>query len=81
MTDDQLDRLRNVEAQLTTMHVKHAEMESAIKRASEAIDAVKRDTSELVNLAKGASVFGKMMRWITVAAGGYLAFKGLKWWD
>ena len=42
MTDDQLDRLRNVEAQLTTMHVKHAEMESAIKRASEAIDAVKR---------------------------------------
>jgi hypothetical protein len=80
MTEDQQERLRSLEVTVGDMRVRMSEIEAMLARTTETADRIKRDTSEIVELVKGASVLGRLARWLTVLIGGYLAGKGLKWW-
>lgn len=80
MTTDELDRLRAVEVAVSDIRVRQAEFEALLHRNIEATSEVKRDTSEIVRLVKGATVFGQVARWFALVIGAFLAGKGLKWW-
>lgn len=80
MTEDHQERLRALEVTVSDMRVKVSEMEGLLAQNTKTTEQIKRDTSEIVELIKGASVIGRLARWLTVLIGGYLAGKGLKWW-
>jgi len=80
MTDDQQERLRSLEAQVSEMRVRQGEIEHVLKDTAAAVNRVKSDTEEIVGLMKGASVLGRLARWVAAILGAYLAGKGLKWW-
>lgn len=80
MTDDELDRLRRVEASVADIRVRQAELESMLQQQAQTVADIKRDTSEIVQLVKGANVLGRIARWIGAVAAAYFAGKGLKWW-
>ncbi len=80
MTDDQQERLRSLEAQVSEMRVRQAHIEATVSETAAAVTGVKKDTEEIVSLVKGASVLVKLARWIVAIGGAYLAGKGLKWW-
>lgn len=80
MTEDQQERLRTVEAAVGEIRVRQTQMESLLHQQVEAAGQIKADTEEIVSLIKGANVLGRVMKWLTVIIGGYLAGKGLKWW-
>lgn len=80
MGDDERERLRAVEAAVSDMRVRQAELEHLLQQQVRATADIKRDTAEIVELIKGASVLGRLVRWATVLIGGYFAGKGLKWW-
>lgn len=80
MADDYQERLRVLETTVSDLRVRISEMEGLLTRNTETTDRIKRDTEEIVSLMKGASVLARVVRWITVMLGGYLAGKGLKWW-
>lgn len=80
MTDDERERLRQVEVSVADIRVKQQALEGLLHENIRATTAVKADTAEIVSLMKGASVLGQIARWLTFVVGGYLAGKGLKWW-
>ena len=80
MLDDDQTRLRALEAQVSEMRVRQAEIEHVLKDTAEAVQRVKKDTEEIVGLMKGASALGRVARWFAAILGAYLAGKGLKWW-
>lgn len=80
MSEDHSERLHTLETTVSDIRVRQAEIEALITRNSETVEKIKRDTEEIVALMKGASVAARIVRWITVMVGGYLAGKGLKWW-
>lgn len=80
MTEDQQERLRALEATVAEIRVRQSEMEGLLQQTIRQTGEIKRDTSEIVELVKGASVLGRLMKWLTMVVGGYLAGKGLKWW-
>lgn len=80
MTEDQERRLSAVEAAVADIRVRQTAIESKLDTNVEAVAAVKCDTSEIVQLLKGASILGRLARWIGAIAAAYLAGKGLKWW-
>lgn len=80
MTDDERERLRQVEVSVADIRVKQQALEGLLQENIRATSDVKRDTAEIVSLMKGASVIGRLARWVTFVIGGYLAGKGLKWW-
>jgi hypothetical protein len=80
MTEDHQERLRALEVTVGDMRVRVTEMEGLLAQNTKTTEQIKRDTSEIVELIKGASVIGRLARWLTVLVGGYLAGKGLKWW-
>lgn len=80
MTDDQQERLRVLEATVAEIRVKQSTMEQMLEQQVKTTAQIKTDTSEIVELIKGANVLGRVMKWLTVVVGGYLAGKGLKWW-
>jgi hypothetical protein len=80
MTEDQERRLSAVEQAVSDIKVRQAHIESMLSQNTAVTDAVKRDTAEIVELIKGASVLGRLAKWVAAIVGGYLAGKGLKWW-
>ena len=80
MTDDELDRLRRVEASVADIRVRQAEFEAMLQQQARTVADIKRDTSEIVELVKGASVVGRIARWLGAIVAAYFAGKGLKWW-
>jgi activator of 2-hydroxyglutaryl-CoA dehydratase len=80
MTEDQQERLRSLEGQVSEMRVRQAHIEGLLAETANAVSGVKKDTEEIVSLVKGASVLVKLSRWIVAIGGAYLAGKGLKWW-
>lgn len=80
MTEDHQERLRALEVTVSDMRVRVSEMEGLLAQNTKTTEQIKRDTSEIVELIKGASVLARIARWLTVLIGGYLAGKGLKWW-
>jgi hypothetical protein len=80
MTDDELDRLRRVESSVADMRVKQAELEAMMQQQARTVADIKRDTAEIVQLVKGASVLGRVARWLGAILAAYFAGKGLKWW-
>lgn len=80
MTDDQQERLRVLEATVAEIRVKQQSMEHMLEQQVKTTAQIKHDTSEIVELIKGANVLGRVMKWLTVVVGGYLAGKGMKWW-
>ncbi len=80
MTEDYQERLRALEMTVSDMRVRMTEMESMLHRTTETADRIKRDTEEIVQLIKGASIVARIARWLAAIFAGYLAGKGLKWW-
>jgi len=80
MTEDHAERLRTLEATVSEIRVRQTQMESLLEQQIVAARQIKSDTEEIVSLIKGANVLARLMKWITVVVGGYLAGKGLKWW-
>jgi len=80
MSDDHDRRLHAVEQALAEVRVRYAEMEALVETTAKRVDDVKRDTEQIVELIKGATVVGRLARWVAAIVGGYLAGKGLKWW-
>jgi hypothetical protein len=80
MTEDQQERLRILEATVSEIRVRQTQMESLLEQQIVAARQIKSDTEEIVSLIKGANVLARLMKWITVVVGGYLAGKALKWW-
>lgn len=80
MTEDYQERLRTLEITVADIRVRQTEMEGLLARNAATTEQIKRDTSEIVELIKGASVLGRLAKWATVILGGFLAGKGLKWW-
>lgn len=80
MIEDHQERLRAVEAAVSDMRVRQTQMESLLEQQVSTTQQIKTDTSEIVELIKGANVLARIMKWMTVVVGGYLAGKGLKWW-
>lgn len=80
MTDDQQARLTAVERRVAEIREQQIEMQAQIRANSEVTNAVKADTSEIVQLIKGANVLARVAKWLAVVIGGYLAGKGMKWW-
>ncbi len=80
MTEDQQERLRTLEATVSEIRVRQSQMESLLEQQIVAARQIKSDTEEIVSLIKGANVLARLMKWITVVVGGYLAGKGMKWW-
>lgn len=78
--EDHDRRLHAVEQTLAEVRVRSAELEAIVETTAKRVDDVKRDTEEIVSLIKGANVLARVMKWLTVVIGGYLAGKGLKWW-
>lgn len=78
--DDFNRRLHAAEQALAEIRVRYAEMEALVESTAKRVDDVKRDTEQIVELIKGATVVGRMARWVAALVGGYLAGKGLKWW-
>lgn len=78
--DDFNRRLHAAEQALAEIRVRYAEMEALVESTAKRVDDVKRDTEEIVSLIKGANVLARVIKWLTVVIGGYLAGKGLKWW-
>ena len=80
MTEDERDRLHKVEAAISDLRERATRTELLLEQSAAATRRVEANTIELVELIKGASVLGRLMKWVTVVIGGYLAGKGLKWW-
>jgi hypothetical protein len=80
MTDDQQERLRALEVTVAEIRVRQTEIAAQVEATSQAVAAIKVDTADIVRLLQGASVLGRISKWVAAIVGGYLAGKGLKWW-
>lgn len=80
MTDDQQERLRTLEATVAEIRVKQSTMESMLEQQVRTTAQIKLDTSEIVELIKGAGVLGRVAKWAAAVVAVFAAGKGLKWW-
>lgn len=80
MTEDQERRLSGLESTVATIRVRQAEIAARVETTVDAVAAVKSDTESIVQALKGASLIGRVSKWIAAVFGAILIGKGLKWW-
>lgn len=80
MTDDERERLHKVEISVSELRERAMRSEMLLEQNTATTKRVEQNTQEIVELMKGASVLGRLSRWVAAVVGAYLAGKGLKWW-
>ena len=69
------ERVSNLEDQV-------AAMETNVRRNTVVIEAIKRDTEEVIGLLRGGKLFGRLIAWLaTVAAGLGVIWAMVKGWN